>query len=122
MALQRFRNPQYHTVETTIGNSSIFVGILTSDGNVQIDGIFEGEVNTTLHVQVSRSGRVRAHLQAAACTVSGSVVGNIHATNDVVIESCARVWGQIEAPSLHVQPGAVFKGSSHGKDEYMDNE
>lgn len=121
MALLRTRNPQYHTAETIIGNSSILIGILTSDGNVQVDGVFEGEITTSLHVQVGSSGRVRAHMQVAACTITGSVVGNIHASNDVIIEASARVWGQIEAPSLQIQPGAVFKGSSHGNDEQSTN-
>lgn len=116
MALSRMNNPQYRTSETIIGSNSILVGVLTSEGNIQIDGIIEGEVATTLHVHVNSSGRVRADMKVNSCTINGSVVGNIHASNEVIIESSARVWGQIESETLQVQPGAVFKGSSQGAD------
>ncbi len=117
MASSHLRNTQYRVAETIISNECLFVGVLTSDGNVQIDGVFEGEITSSLHVQVNNSGRVRAHVHVNACTVHGSVVGNIIATSDVVLTSSARVWGQIDAASLQIQQGAVFKGSSQGKDE-----
>jgi cytoskeletal protein CcmA (bactofilin family) len=117
MAPSHLRSTQYRVAETTIGKDCLFVGALTTDGNVQIDGVFEGEITSTMHVQVNNTGRVRAHLNVDACTVHGSVVGNIIATSDVVLASSARVWGQIDATSLQIQQGAVFKGSSQGKDE-----
>lgn len=116
MAPSRIQKNQYRAAETTIGIGSMFVGVLTSDGNVQIDGVFEGELTSALHVLVNNSGRVRAQMQVTACTINGSVIGNINASSDVVVESTARIWGEIDAATLQIQPGAVFKGSSHGKD------
>jgi cytoskeletal protein CcmA (bactofilin family) len=122
MATSQIRKAQYHVAETTIRSDAMFVGILTSSGNVQIDGMIEGEIHSSLHVHVSHEGRVRAQIHAGACTINGSVVGNITATHDVIIESAARVWGQIESPSLQIQPGAIFKGTSHGKDTQDEND
>jgi cytoskeletal protein CcmA (bactofilin family) len=115
MAQSRIRSTQHHIVETTIGKECVFVGTLTSDGNIQVNGVFEGDITSSMHVQVNQTGRVRAHLNVASCTIRGSVVGNITATNDVIIESSAKVWGQIDSTTLHIQPGAMFKGTSHGK-------
>jgi cytoskeletal protein CcmA (bactofilin family) len=116
MALSNIRSTTHHIADTTIGRESIFIGVLTSTGNVQIDGIFEGDIVSAQHVQIRNSGRVRATLDVISCTITGSITGKVRASNDVVIESSARAWCEIESPALRIEPGAVFKGSSNGKD------
>ncbi|MEY3990355.1 MAG: hypothetical protein RI985_1436 [Chloroflexota bacterium] len=111
------RTTQTHYTDTIIGSDSMFDGVLNSDGNIRIDGLFDGEIISTLNLHVSDVGRVRARIHTATCTITGSVMGNIQATNDVVIESSARVWGEIESPTLQIEPGAVFKGKSNGKSD-----
>lgn len=111
------RTTQTHYTDTIIGNGSMFDGILKSDGNIRIDGLFDGEIISTLNLHVSDVGRVRARIHAATCTITGSVMGKILATSDVVIESSARVWGEIASPTLQIEPGAVFKGKSNGKED-----
>lgn len=117
MALSHVRSTQHHIFETKIGSDSIFVGALTTDGSVDIEGIFEGELHSSRHIQISHIGRVRASINALTCTIKGAITGKICAHNDVVIESTARAWCEIDAPSLRVEPGAVFKGTSNGKHE-----
>lgn len=115
MSFSHPRTQQHHIFETTIGSNSIFVGVLTTAGNVQVDGVFEGDINSSRHIQISQLGRVRATINALTCTIKGSITGKIIAQHDVVIESTARAWCEIDSPALRVEPGAVFKGMSHGK-------
>ena len=45
--------------------------------------------------------------------VSGTVVGNIHASGQVVLHKTARVDGDISSPSLVVEEGATLNGTLH---------
>jgi cytoskeletal protein CcmA (bactofilin family) len=116
MTLSNIRNTPHHIADTTIGRESIFIGVLTSTGNVHIDGIYEGDIHSAQHVQIRSSGRVRATLDVISCTISGLITGKVRASDTVVIEASARAWCEIESPTLHIEPGAIFKGSSNGKD------
>ena len=42
--------------------------------------------------------------------VSGSVVGNITAGRQIVLHKSARVQGDMSAPSLVIEEGAIFNG------------
>lgn len=120
MAIANLRTPAHHIADTTIGTNSILVGVLSSDSNINIEGVFEGEISAAQHVQISNTGRVRAVINTVTCTVNGSVVGNIHASNSVTIQPSARVWGEIDAATLQIEPGAVFKGVANGSDNDDD--
>lgn len=120
MAIANVRNPSQHIADTTIGANSMLVGVLRSDGNISIEGVFEGEIAAAQHVRISNVGRVRAIINAIACTINGSMVGNIRATNAVIIQPSARVWGEVDAPTLQIEPGAVFKGVANGSDDADD--
>lgn len=116
MTTTKMRNTSQHYADTTIGSSSMLVGVLTSEGNIHIDGVFEGEILAAQHIKIGNTGRVRAMLNAIACTINGSLVGNIRVHQAVVIQSSARVWGEIDAQSLQIEPGAVFKGVANGSE------
>jgi cytoskeletal protein CcmA (bactofilin family) len=120
MAKPNIRNSSYQIVDTTVGSSSMLVGVLNSDGNINIEGVFEGEIASAQHVGISTAGRVRAIINAISCTINGSLVGNIHATDAVIIQPSARVWGEIDAPTLQIEPGAVFKGVANGTNDADD--
>lgn len=120
MAVPHMRTTSQHIVDTTIGASSILIGVLQSDGNINIEGVFEGEIASAQHVRISNIGRVRALINAIACTINGSLVGNIRATQAVIIEPSARVWGEVDAPTLQIEPGAVFKGVANGSEDADD--
>lgn len=120
MSSSSMRTQSKHFTDTIIGASSIFVGVLYSEGNIQINGVLEGEITAAQHVRIGNAGRVRAIINTISCTINGSLVGNIRANHTVLIEPSARVWGDIDAPTLQIEPGAVFKGVAHGSDEADD--
>ena len=59
---------------------------------------------------VSETAEVEAEVNVGVAIIEGQLVGDIHATERVEIGSHARVIGNIETPSLSIQPGAVFEG------------
>jgi cytoskeletal protein CcmA (bactofilin family) len=59
---------------------------------------------------LSRRGRIEADINVGVAVISGSVTGNITASERVVLEGDARVTGQIQTPALSVRLGAIFDG------------
>lgn len=100
------------TIETIIGRQCILTGVLTSNSNVRIDGVVEGEIAVTGEVTISATGRIRANIRATICKVGGAITGHIKARDAVIIEETAKAYCEIHVPSLTVARGATFKGSS----------
>ncbi len=59
---------------------------------------------------LTKRGRIEADINVGVAVIGGWVTGNITASDHVVLESEARVTGQIRTPALSVRLGAVFDG------------
>lgn len=112
MTTSKFILTQQQPNETIIGPNSLLVGELTSNGNMQIDGIVEGTIKSEGVLTIGSSGRVRATVQSTGCVVHGAINGDIHATSFVSLAQTAKAWCQIETPTLSIDPGAIFKGTA----------
>ena len=70
---------------------------------------------------VGPSGRVKSEIVANVVIVEGVVVGNISAAHRVLLLATARVMGNLLAPELNLQDGAILAGTCsigpvHGED------
>ncbi|GIV97137.1 MAG: hypothetical protein KatS3mg057_1794 [Herpetosiphonaceae bacterium] len=98
--------------ETVIGSNTSFVGTLTSDGNIRIDGAVEGEIEVLGNLIIGATGRVIATIKAQNVHVSGAVKGTIIASEQLEISPSGKVWGDITTAALHIEPGGLFRGQS----------
>jgi hypothetical protein len=64
-------------IETVIGPNAHFRGNLISEGGIRIDGIFEGNIETTGNLVIGESAKVIADIRANNISISGAVKGNI---------------------------------------------
>ena len=95
----------------TIGQSIVFKGELTGDEDLEIEGQVEGNVrlaNNTL--TIGANGRLTAQVVAKTIIVIGRVKGNLAATERIEIQASGIVEGDVKAPRLNVQEGAVLNG------------
>ena len=60
---------------------------------------------------VEISGVVEADIDTQNVEISGSVTGNIQASEKVELKSDGRMVGDIKAPRILIADGAVFKGN-----------
>ncbi|MBN1524782.1 MAG: polymer-forming cytoskeletal protein [Spirochaetales bacterium] len=93
-----------------IGEGSVFEGKFQVRGSIQIDGKFQGEINTDEHLLVGSTGRVKTDIIAKKVTIAGTLIGNIHATEEVELLQSGKVLGNISTPQLHVEDGVVTHG------------
>jgi len=98
--------------DTTIGANTSFVGSLKCDGNMRIDGSFEGDIEVLGDLIIGATGRAIATMKATNIHVSGAVKGELTATDQLQISHTGKVWGDITATALQIEPGGVFRGQS----------
>jgi cytoskeletal protein CcmA (bactofilin family) len=97
---------------------------VTFDGVLQIDSLVKGNIRSAYGtLMMSRQGRVEADVDVRIAIIDGCLEGKLRATEHVVLESSARVSGEIHTPSLEIKDGAVFEGTSffieRGKDSQI---
>ena len=94
-----------------IGKSIAIRGDLTGEEDIVIEGQVDGKVEfPKSEVTVGKEGRVRAEIRAKAVVVVGHVVGNVNATERIELRGSGIVEGDVRAPRLVVQEGAVLNG------------
>ena len=81
------------------------------EGVLHFDGYSMGNMTSPDGTLVlTKRGRIEADVNVRTAVINGCVTGNIAASERVVLESEARVTGQIHTRALSVRLGAVFDG------------
>lgn len=107
--------------KTVIGEGSQFFGRYKIDGNLRIDGKFEGDILLVEHLQIGPEGRAKTNIEAVSIVVEGIVIGNLTASTRILLLSTARVLGNIKTPELIIQDGVVLEGSCTISHYELDN-
>jgi cytoskeletal protein CcmA (bactofilin family) len=101
-----------HGVTNTIlGKGSVLEGSFQVENDVTIYATLKGELTCTGTVVVGESGYLEANVRAEDVIITGKVVGNVAASNKVVLRSGAVLIGDLRARLLAVEEGAVLQGS-----------
>jgi len=85
-------------------------GKLYFETAARIDGQVEGEILAKDSLTIGESAVVAAQIKAASVIVAGKVSGDIIAVQRIEIKPSAKVLGNITAPILAIQEGALFEG------------
>lgn len=94
-----------------VGKSLKIQGHIVSDDNLTIDGDVEGTIAVGDHTLTVGSGAtVKADLTARSITVSGTVIGKVHAHELLVLGPTGSVYGGIVAARLRMAEGAIVAG------------
>lgn len=94
-----------------IGKSIVFKGELSGEEDLEIEGQVEGNIRLSNNqLTIGPNGRVTATVLAKSIIVIGRVKGNLTATERIEIHAAGIVEGDVKAPRLNVQEGAVLNG------------
>jgi cytoskeletal protein CcmA (bactofilin family) len=85
-------------------------GKYTCTGTVLLDAKLRGEVTSRDTLIIGERGVVRANVHGATVVVRGEVVGTVTASERVELQCGARVTGDVEAPVIVMEAGAVLDG------------
>ncbi len=95
-----------------IGKSIQIKGDLTGNEDLVIEGQVDGRIDLPNNqLTIGAEGKVKADLQAKSVVVVGHVSGNVTATEKVEVQATGIIDGDVKAPRLIVQEGAVLNGA-----------
>jgi cytoskeletal protein CcmA (bactofilin family) len=109
--MERFIDDQAAAqAETVVGPSVKIQGDLNSEGNIRIEGQVSGKVKTSQSVYVGQGAVITADVLAGNAVIGGEIQGNIKITGHLVLQSTAKISGDIACSILRVEDGAQFTG------------
>ena len=97
---------------TFFGEGAVFEGALSLTGDFRIDSEFRGELETDGTIVVGPEGSVVGSIRAREIVIQGAVVGNVTASRQLIVESEAKLHGDIETACLEIQKHAFFIGKT----------
>lgn len=105
----------WEAVDSLIGPGCLVEGVVVFRGGLRVDGRIAGEVRaapgTGGSLQLSAQGRIDGEVRARNITISGELIGNLHAAGRVELLPRARIIGNISYASLAMQAGACVSGN-----------
>ncbi len=93
-----------------IGENSYFTGNFHINGSLRIDGRFEGKYLQAEQLYIGSQGKIKTNINAVSVIVEGLVIGNINASNRVLLMPSAKILGDIKTPELIIQKGVILEG------------
>jgi len=95
-----------------IGPSINIKGEVSGDEDLVIQGKVEGTIDLKGNeLSIGQSGTVFADVEARVIRIEGEVTGDITGIEKVVVTASGNVKGNIVAPRVTLEDGAIFKGS-----------
>jgi len=95
--------------ETILGAGATLTGDLRSQGNVRLDGTFEGTLEIDGNVLVGETAKITADINAKNVSIAGAVRGDVSGKKVQLLRT-ARVWGDITASAISTEEGAFIDG------------
>jgi cytoskeletal protein CcmA (bactofilin family) len=96
---------------TVIGPQAVFVGEISGDEDLLVEGRLEGKIRTDRKVTVGGTGDVRGDILARSVVLAGRVQGQIQAQERAELLASASVNGSIQAPKVIIAEGAQLHGN-----------
>jgi cytoskeletal protein CcmA (bactofilin family) len=96
-----------------VGGGTVITGEASFKSMLRVDGRFSGRITSgSGTLIVGAGGQVDANIEVAVAQIHGVVNGDIIATGRIELGRAAKLSGNIQTPSLVIEQGAVFEGSS----------
>ena len=98
-------------VGSLLSSSSILGADPAARRNLIVEGRIHAELPLHAHgVAIAASGEVVGDIHAAMIRVQGEVTGDLYADAQILVCSSGTVRGDITAPDVVIEEGAVLKG------------
>jgi cytoskeletal protein CcmA (bactofilin family) len=110
-------------IDTLLGKTATLNGDLEFSGGLHLDGRVNGNVRSNAEdggaLSVSESGFIEGNVEVTNIVMNGTVNGDMHARDRLVLGGSARVNGNVHYGVIEMAPGAVITGKliPLGKDQ-----
>lgn len=93
-----------------VGPGLMIRGRLSGEGDVIVDGSFEGEMTLDGRVAVGPAGRIKAPVSAGLVTIEGRLDGDVTA-GEVIVREGGRLHGDVRASRVGLEDGGAIHGT-----------
>jgi cytoskeletal protein CcmA (bactofilin family) len=95
---------------TIIGRTTRVRGRVTGAVDLEVQGFVEGDIAVGGDVTIDTHAMVGAGVRGRRLLVRGAVKGDLVGDESILLESGARVLGDLRAPRVAIAPGALVRG------------
>ena len=109
------KKPGLAKIDTLVGQNTVVEGDVIFTGGLHVDGCIKGNViaeKSSLSVlTLSEKGRIEGEVRVPHVILNGSVEGNVHAMDRIVLASRAKVTGNVYYLLIEMALGASINGN-----------
>ena len=106
---------------SVIANGMIINGNITGDGDINIAGCVEGEVQIKNGIMtIDQTGYVEGNLVVREVSVAGEVRGSIDAESKITIKPTGKVLCDVKTSRIDIAEGAFLCGNFEVEDKLSD--
>ncbi|MGB4655717.1 MAG: bactofilin family protein [Bacteroidales bacterium] len=93
-----------------VGKDTVIKGEIKTKGDLRIDGVINGEINSNGKVIVGVSGIIKGALNCRNAEILGTIEGNTSIEELINLRSSSVITGDIVTNKLAIENGATFNG------------
>ncbi|RAJ17927.1 bactofilin family protein [Olleya aquimaris] len=102
------KQQEQFSIQNIIAKGTKIVGDFFSEGDLRIDGIIEGNIETPGKVVIGKDGEIIGKLKCSNAHFEGKLNGTIELTETLTLKATAHIEGDVVTQKLAVEPGATF--------------
>lgn len=103
-------NEQENGSINIIGLGTLITGDIVSNGDIRIDGGLTGNLHTKGKIVIGETGRIKGEMKCRNSDVAGEIEGKTYVSELLTLKSTAKIFGDIMASKLAIEPGCKFTG------------
>lgn len=93
-----------------IGQGTVIKGTIETEGDLRIEGQFEGTLNSRAKLVLGDTAHVNGEVTCQNADISGHLEGTIKVNEVCVLKSNANVKAELYTRKLVIENGAIFNG------------
>ena len=94
-----------------INEGTLIKGDISANGDIRIDGELRGNIDARGRLVIGPKGKVEGEIDCNNIEVSGYLKGKITVSELLTMKYSARIFGDVIAGKLSVEPGSLFTGT-----------
>lgn len=108
----------YSQAINLINEGTVIRGDIEVAGDLRIDGGLVGNIVAKGRLVVGPNGKVDGEISCSNIEISGLIKGKVKVSDMLTMKSTAKIYGDIFAGKISVEPGSLFFGTcSMGESE-----
>ena len=94
-----------------LGPQVVLEGNLVFEGTLYMNGHVKGAIESRNGtIVIGEDAVIHADVFVQTATIKGEIKGTVHATERIALHPPARVYGDLNAPAVQVDPGVIIEG------------